>query len=152
MSFDIFDNLIWVIGKVFQYQFDFQNECPRRLGEITKLLINRLKLLFWGDHFWGLQCTVLLFHWKEISTFCTLFVKTFQAREKFVAKVMREKYPHELNKKTISTEEMSDFYKTFLDAQWSSHLNYNLEWQKRNFTIAALSILVGFENLFKRRN
>jgi hypothetical protein len=25
-----------------------------------------------------------------------------------------------------------------------------LEWQKRNFTIAALSLLVGFENLFRK--
>lgn len=63
---------------------------------------------------------------------------------------MQEKYPHEVNKKTISTEEMSEFYKSFLDSQWKAHLNYNLEWQKRNFTIAALSLLVGFENLFRK--
>jgi hypothetical protein len=63
---------------------------------------------------------------------------------------MREKYPHDLNKKTISVEEMSQFYKNFLDSQWSAHLKYNVEWQKRNFKIAALACLVDFENIFRK--
>jgi len=74
----------------------------------------------------------------------------FQAREKFVTKLLKERYPHDVNKKTISTEEMSEFYKKFLDSQWSAHLGYNVEWQKRNFKIAALSFLVGIENILRR--
>ena len=61
---------------------------------------------------------------------------------------MLENYPNDLNKKTISVEEMSQFYKNFLDSQWSAHLSYNFEWQKRNFKIAAFAVLVGFENIF----
>jgi apoptogenic protein 1 len=74
----------------------------------------------------------------------------FQSREKFVDKLLKERYPHEVNKKTISTEEMSEFYKNFLDSQWSAHLSYNIEWQKRNFRIVALSFAVAVENLLRR--
>ena len=73
-----------------------------------------------------------------------------QSRETFVSKLLNEKYPHDVNKKTISTEEMSTFYKDFLDSQWSAHLRYNIEWQKRNFGIAFLSVLVAFENILRR--
>lgn len=51
----------------------------------------------------------------------------------------------------VDATEMSVFYKEFLDARWSAHLNYNKEWQKRNFAIMWLSFRLNLENLTKRK-
>ena len=45
---------------------------------------------------------------------------------------------------------MSEFYKAHLDARWRDHLQYNLEWQSRNFRILGLSALVSLEKLIRR--
>jgi len=72
-----------------------------------------------------------------------------QAKEKFVKNVLDERYSREV-KKTLSNEEMSEFYKHFLNDKWMSHLRYNFEWQKRNFKIAALSIAVASERIWNK--
>ena len=51
----------------------------------------------------------------------------------------------------LTSDEMSVFYAEFLNRKWSDHLNFNIEWQKRNITIVFLSVLVGLENLVARR-
>ena len=61
-----------------------------------------------------------------------------EGRDAHIQKVLKEKYQNEVNKSTISAEEMSVYYKKFLDSKWRSHIDYNLEWQKRNFTILFL--------------
>ena len=33
----------------------------------------------------------------------------------------------------MSAEDMSEFYKAHLNARWRDHLDYNIEWQRRNF-------------------
>jgi hypothetical protein len=71
-------------------------------------------------------------------------------REAFISKILAERYPNESNKKTISAEDMSEFYKMFLDQQWKTHMTYNREWQKRNFNILALLFGVKIEGLFSR--
>lgn len=40
---------------------------------------------------------------------------------------------------TVSADQMSEFYKTFLDTNWRSHFNYNREWYLRNARILLLS-------------
>ena len=70
-------------------------------------------------------------------------------REEFIAKILKERYPGEPNKKTLTAEEMSEYYKDFLDAKWKSHLNYNLEWQKRNLTIVGLTLATKLESALK---
>ncbi|KYB25412.1 COA8 family protein CG14806, mitochondrial [Tribolium castaneum] len=50
----------------------------------------------------------------------------------------------------LTAEEMSDFYKSFLDQNWETHLNYNLEWYRRNFVLLFLAFRVSLEkNLAK---
>ena len=44
---------------------------------------------------------------------------------------------------------MSVFYKEFLDDNRSGHIQYNLEWQRRNFKILALSVMVWCQSWFK---
>ena len=36
-----------------------------------------------------------------------------------------------------------------MNAQWQDHLDYNKEWQKRNFKIIFLTALVYLHNMFK---
>ena len=70
-----------------------------------------------------------------------------EIKEEYVKKVLKERYPNDVSKTSLNAEEMSEFYKDFLDQKWSSHIKYNLEWQKRNFTLIFLSILVGAEKI-----
>lgn len=70
-----------------------------------------------------------------------------EKKEEYVKKVLTERYPNDVSKTSLNAEEMSEFYKDFLDQKWSSHIKYNLEWQKRNFTLIFLSILVGAEKI-----
>ncbi|XP_023012321.1 cytochrome c oxidase assembly factor 8 [Leptinotarsa decemlineata] len=48
-------------------------------------------------------------------------------------------------KRQLTADEMSEFYKKFLDENLSSHMKYNREWYKRNFTLLILSLLVNLE-------
>ena len=74
-----------------------------------------------------------------------------QGRAEYVKKVLQEKYPHEKGKTTINANEMSVFYKKFLDDHWNSHLDYNRQWQRRNFHILFLALKVKLETMFRRR-
>ena len=76
------------------------------------------------------------------------FVK---GREDHIAKVLKEKYENDVTKTTISAEEMSVYYKKFLDSKWKAHIDYNLEWQKRNFSILFLAFRVQLESIFQRK-
>ena len=88
----------------------------------------------------------LEFHQKFWTQHNTDFTK---GRQEFVKKLLKEKYPNDKNKSTVSANEMSVFYKSFLNSRWKSHLNFFLEWQKRNFTILVLGIRVKLQNIFK---
>lgn len=51
----------------------------------------------------------------------------------------------------LTAEEMSVFYKSFLDKNWRSHLTYNWEWYKRNALLVLLHLRVNLERLSRRR-
>ena len=70
-------------------------------------------------------------------------------RDEYTKKILKERNLKDDQKASLNAEEMSEFYKDFLDRKWSTHLQYNIEWQKRNFSIIFLSILVGIENIVK---
>jgi len=72
------------------------------------------------------------------------------SRQKFIQHILKEKYPLEKDKKTLTSEEMSVFYKSFMNDQWDNHLAYNLEWQKRNFKIIFLTGVVMLQKLWKK--
>ncbi|PSN37769.1 hypothetical protein C0J52_13189 [Blattella germanica] len=59
------------------------------------------------------------------------------------------------NERTLTADEMSVFYKTFLDKNWNVHLKYNMEWYRRNVGLAVLALrvkLIKFKNDLSKRN
>lgn len=65
----------------------------------------------------------------------------FQERQEYINKHQVEGE----EKKQLTADEMSDFYKTFLDKNWHNHVKYNLEWYRRNFTLLFLALRVSIE-------
>ncbi|KAF5269708.1 hypothetical protein FQA39_LY08631 [Lamprigera yunnana] len=53
------------------------------------------------------------------------------------------------NKQTLTADEMSEFYKKFLDDSWKTHVEYNLKWYKRNFLMLYLAFRVSLEKMYK---
>lgn len=50
-------------------------------------------------------------------------------------------------KKKLTADDMSVFYKQFLDKNWQSHFNYNLAWYKRNIKILFYGIAAKISKL-----
>ncbi|XP_017769910.1 PREDICTED: APOPT family protein Y39B6A.34, mitochondrial [Nicrophorus vespilloides] len=52
-----------------------------------------------------------------------------------------QKKQEEMNEtRALTADELSEFYKEFLDSNWNMHVNYNLQWYKRNFTLMFLAL------------
>ncbi|XP_036139263.1 cytochrome c oxidase assembly factor 8 isoform X2 [Monomorium pharaonis] len=49
--------------------------------------------------------------------------------------------------KTLTADDMSIFYKQFLDKNWESHFNYNIAWYKRNLKILLFGIAAKISKL-----
>ncbi|XP_047527763.1 COA8 family protein CG14806, mitochondrial [Vanessa atalanta] len=54
-------------------------------------------------------------------------------------------------KANLTADEMSVFYKAFLDKNWKTHLTYNKEWYKKNLTLLSLAIQVRITKLFRTK-
>ncbi|XP_061699247.1 cytochrome c oxidase assembly factor 8 isoform X1 [Syngnathoides biaculeatus] len=52
-------------------------------------------------------------------------------------------------RRTLSTEEMSVFYKNFLDKNRERHARYNKEWYRRNLSVTVLMARVALHKLWK---
>ncbi|XP_074548439.1 cytochrome c oxidase assembly factor 8 [Halichoeres trimaculatus] len=52
-------------------------------------------------------------------------------------------------RRALSSEEMAEFYKSFLDKNRTRHAQYNNEWYRRNFTITLLMARVALTNIWK---
>jgi len=72
-----------------------------------------------------------------------------EGRRAYISRVMKEKYPGQTDKQTLTAEEMSGFYREFLNSNWKDHVKYNIEWQKRNWKIIGLGGLVQIQKLFR---
>ena len=70
-----------------------------------------------------------------------------EGREQFIREILKTKYPDEPDKTTLSADEMSVFYRNFMNQNWKNHLDYNKEWQKRNWTIIFLMFRVRLQKL-----
>ncbi|XP_044753825.1 COA8 family protein CG14806, mitochondrial [Coccinella septempunctata] len=53
-------------------------------------------------------------------------------------------------KRLLSAEEMSEFYKKFLDEHWKTHIEYNFSWYKKNFSLLFLALRVNVEKFLPR--
>ncbi|KAK3849338.1 hypothetical protein Pcinc_043908 [Petrolisthes cinctipes] len=73
-----------------------------------------------------------------------------KTKEAFIQKRLDEKYNNNNNSnKTLSANEMSAFYKSFLDQNRDTHALYNKEWYGRNVTGIVLGMGVWVEKLIK---
>ncbi|KPJ07392.1 UPF0671 protein CG14806 [Papilio machaon] len=70
----------------------------------------------------------------------------FQEREEYLKQNLPE------GKQTLTADEMSVFYKSFLDKNWKAHLTYNLQWYKKNITLLKLAIQVRIRRLLKLKD
>ncbi|XP_044022223.1 cytochrome c oxidase assembly factor 8 [Siniperca chuatsi] len=52
-------------------------------------------------------------------------------------------------RRSLNSEEMAVFYKSFLDRNIIRHANYNNEWYRRNFAITVLMARVALKNMWK---
>ncbi|XP_029349785.1 cytochrome c oxidase assembly factor 8 [Echeneis naucrates] len=51
-------------------------------------------------------------------------------------------------RRSLNSEEMAVFYKSFLDKNRTRHANYNKEWYRRNFTITLLMARIALNNMW----
>lgn len=93
---------------------------------------------------------VVFFIGEKLLNFFTLYLLQiikcfilFQEREAYLKNNLPE------GKSNLTADEMSVFYKAFLDKNWKTHLSYNKEWYKKNVTLLGLSIQVKFRKFFK---
>ncbi|KAL7049239.1 hypothetical protein ACKWTF_003636 [Chironomus riparius] len=47
--------------------------------------------------------------------------------------------------KELNADEMSEFYKKFLDKNWESHFYFNIMWYMKNFELLYLALLVNVQ-------
>ena len=73
-------------------------------------------------------------------------------RETFIQNILKTKYADQPDKNTLSADEMSEFYRDFMNNNWRNHLDYNKEWQKRNWKIIWLMLRVNLEKLLSRKS
>lgn len=50
----------------------------------------------------------------------------------------------------LNADEMSEFYRDFLNKYWKNHVNYNFEWYNKNFTLLFLAIRVNIEKFHSK--
>ncbi|XP_063360081.1 COA8 family protein CG14806, mitochondrial [Cydia amplana] len=70
----------------------------------------------------------------------------FQEREDYLEKNLPE------GKQNLTADEMSVFYKAFLDKNWKTHISYNIEWYKKNVTLLGLAIQVKLRRLLRLKS
>uniref|UniRef100_A0A0P4WGC8 Apoptogenic protein 1, mitochondrial n=1 Tax=Scylla olivacea TaxID=85551 RepID=A0A0P4WGC8_SCYOL len=63
-------------------------------------------------------------------------------RQEFIQNNLRQKYGDSTGKQTLTSDEMSKFYKSFLDKHLDMHREYNKEWYKKNVKNLFLSARV----------
>lgn len=69
-------------------------------------------------------------------------LKFLQEREDF-----RRKYVETAN--SNAADELSKFYKDFLDRNWKTHCRYNIDWYKKNIYLSSLALRVNVGRLLR---
>lgn len=110
---------------------------PERETELEKRLRTlRQETEDWNQDFWTKQNMTFT---KEKESFITsqLCTKGLSRRDE------------QGRRRSLDSEEMAVFYKSFLDRNRTRHANYNKEWYRRNFTITFLMARVALQNMWK---
>ncbi|XP_047467720.1 cytochrome c oxidase assembly factor 8 [Mugil cephalus] len=76
-----------------------------------------------------------------------------QEKETFIISQLKSKgltlRDEDGRRRTLSSEDMAQFYKSFLDRNRVRHANYNKEWYRRNFTITLLMARVALNDMWR---
>lgn len=116
------------------YQSENETELERQFRE------QRTEVLEYNHDFW----------YKHNKNF-------FTQKEEFVRKRLAVKKEqagegqHDNKHETLSPEEMSEFYKKFLDENYQQHVQYNKTWYKKNISLLWPAAKVVLAKLFKKR-
>ncbi|KAJ8932720.1 hypothetical protein NQ314_014415 [Rhamnusium bicolor] len=54
------------------------------------------------------------------------------------------------DKQQLTADEMSEFYKKFLDENWNTHVKYNFEWYKKNLILLIFALGVNIEKFVQK--
>ncbi|KAK6636475.1 hypothetical protein RUM43_010136 [Polyplax serrata] len=105
---------------------------PENETELEKNLRKRLEeLQDWNQSFWS----------KHNKSYA-------EGKRSFEAELLKKKGPKD---QTITADEMSVFYKEFLDRNWKNHINYLLKWYQQNFYTTFLHFRVILQNFLRKR-
>ncbi|GFG32235.1 hypothetical protein Cfor_02042 [Coptotermes formosanus] len=63
-------------------------------------------------------------------------------RKEFIAANLPQNKSSGTDEKTLTADEMSVFYKTFLDKNWKVHKRYNAEWYRKNIELVIFALRV----------
>ncbi|GLH07609.1 APOPT family protein CG14806, mitochondrial [Gryllus bimaculatus] len=98
---------------------------PKEESSIEKQFrLKREEIQKWNETFWSNHNT-----------------KFFEQKEKFTANHAK-KYSSESSVSPMTSDEMSVFYKKFLDENWKTHQMYNVEWYRKNIGLLLLALRV----------
>lgn len=99
---------------------------PRNEHEIEKeFRVRREEVQKWNKTFWT----------KHNKSF-------FKERKEFIAANLPPNESSGTGKQTLTADEMSVFYKTFLDKNWKIHVQYNAEWYWKNIGLVIFALRV----------
>ncbi|XP_041669337.1 cytochrome c oxidase assembly factor 8 [Cheilinus undulatus] len=110
---------------------------PENETELEKRLRNlRQETEDWNHDFWTKQ-NMNFSKEKEAFIISQLSAKGLTLRDE------------QGRRRTLTSEEMAEFYKNFLDKNRTRHANYNKQWYRRNFTITLLMARVAVTNMWR---
>ncbi|XP_042356986.1 cytochrome c oxidase assembly factor 8 [Plectropomus leopardus] len=110
---------------------------PENESELEKRLRHlRQETEDWNHDFWTKQ-NISFSKEKEAFIISQLKAKGLTVRDE------------QGRRRTLNSEEMAVFYKSFLDTNRIRHANYNKEWYRRNFTITLLMARVALKNMWR---
>uniref|UniRef100_A0A1B6JBG9 Apoptogenic protein 1, mitochondrial n=1 Tax=Homalodisca liturata TaxID=320908 RepID=A0A1B6JBG9_9HEMI len=92
----------------------------------TQFRLKRQEVQQWNQEFWTEQN-----------------IKFVNERKEFMATHQKD------GDSPLSADEMSVFYKAFLDKNWKTHLEYNLDWYRRNAQLILLHLRVKVAQLLR---
>lgn len=107
----------------------------------------RLEIQEWNQNFWA-KHNKRFFEVRTSRCWILhrflLILYRFQDKAEFIR----------LNKRpgqdTIPADDMSKFYKYFLDKNWKIHVLYNVSWYSKNFELLFLALHVNLEKVYRK--
>merc|ERR1712117_708870 len=95
--------------------------------------LKRKKIMEWNRAFWA-----------EHNA------KFFKEKEKFIQQRSQKQGKSSSKKKSLSPEELSIFYRNFLNENRKSHLDYNRQWYRANLSLLWPAVRVAATRLRRR--